>query len=176
MWYEPNEHPHFVSMIKKGDIFFDVGAMIGYYCLLAAGHGASKVFAFEIIEEYTKFIRRTFKENNINGEVFNCAIGGEGEVLFEDTLARNKAKTIQLDTIAQSVGYPTVMKMDIEGYELDALRTAEELLKRKPRIDISIHPLYLEKKGQLEYNVIELLNNYGYKKLWQYQDTHFYQV
>ncbi len=63
--------------------------------------------------------------------------------------------------------------MDIEGYELDALRNAHEILLRKPALDISIHSSFLLSRGQSTEDVLTLLGGYGYRIIWSGGDTYF---
>lgn len=175
MYYEPNENPHFLKMIKEGDVFFDVGAMIGYYCLLAAGHGAKRVIAIEIIKEFADFTKKTFKKNNIDGMVLNYAVGKTGQIIYENELTKNTSPTTSLDDLCELYGFPDVVKMDIEGHEFNALNTAKKLLANHPRLDISIHPAFLKEHNQTKQGVVELLKSHGYKEVAQYSDTHFYK-
>ncbi len=81
---------------------------------------------------------------------------------------------LSLDEFAKEHGiYPDIMKMDIEGFELDALRNAHEILMRKPAINISVHPAFLEARGQSSKEVLDLLANYGYRIIWRSAETYF---
>ncbi len=176
MTYEPIEREHFLGLLEKGDIFFDVGANIGYYSLLAAGHGAKKVFAFEILDEYASIAEKAFKLNHIDGEVIRCGVGkGDTPISFNDSLAGKSGRTpLALDDFSKKSGmYPDVIKMDIEGFEGEALQYATEILKRKPSIDISVHSKFLEEKGTSGEAVLSLLAGFGYRVQYEYGGTHF---
>ncbi len=175
MFYEPIEFPKFKEILVGRKIFFDVGANIGYYSYLAVAGGVKQVVAFEFMEEYAAFTRDAFRRNHIPGEVINKGVGNPGaQASYSDPLAGVTGNMLSLDEFAKERGiYPDIMKMDIEGFELDALRNAHEILMRKPAIDISVHPAYLEARGQSAKEVLDLLANYGYRIMWSGGDTYF---
>lgn len=127
------------------------------------------------MEEYANYIRDGFIKNNIPGEVINKGVGNPGEqTSYADPLANVTGNLMSLDQYASANNiYPDIIKMDIEGYELDALRNAHQILVRKPVINISIHPSFLEKRGQSADEVLKLLADYGYKIIWSCSDTYF---
>jgi len=174
IWYEPTEFPYFKELLIGRKIFFDVGANIGYYSYLAAAAGIQRIVAFEFMEEYASFTKEAFSKNQIPGQVINKGVGNPGEkTRYADHFACCGGKTLSLDDFARENNiYPDIMKMDIEGYELDALRNAKEILLRKPAIDISIHPSYLTDRGQSAQEVLDLLAEYGYRKIWGGSDTY----
>jgi FkbM family methyltransferase len=58
---------------------------------------------------------------------------------------------------------PTVVKIDIEGFEFQALKGATRLLALvRPKILIEIHPYQLALSGDGEDDVFELLSQHGY--------------
>lgn len=174
-FYEPIEAPHFKDLLKGRKIFFDVGANIGYYSYLAAASGVEKIVAFEFMEEYASFTRKVFEIKSIQGDVINRGVGNPAEqTRYFDPTASVAGKTISLDEFSKENNiYPDIMKMNIEGYELDTLRNVHEILLRKPTIDISIHPRFLEDRGQNVQQLLDLLAGYGYKIIWVVCDTYF---
>jgi FkbM family methyltransferase len=175
MFYEPVEAPYFKELLIGRKTFFDVGANIGYYSYLAAAAGVKRIVAFEFMREYAKFTSEAFKLNHVPGEVINRGVGKPGEeTSYSDPLAGVSGPTLSLDEYARENNvYPDIIKMDIEGYELDALRNAHEILVRKPVIDISIHSSFLVGRGQSAEDVLNLLEKYGYRTIWSGDDTYF---
>lgn len=175
MDYEPKEKPYFENILKGKKVFFDIGANIGYYSFLAAAGGAEKIVAFEFMKEYADFAESAFAMNNIPAIVVKRGVGnpGGGEK-YSDPLASTEGNTISLDEFAERSGiYPDIMKMDIEGFELDALKNAKKILSRRPDLDISIHPEFLKRRGHSEEEVLSLLSGYGYKIIWNGGGTYF---
>lgn len=175
LYYEPGEVPYFRELLKGRNTFFDVGANIGFYSYLAAAAGVRKIVAFELTPEYATFTRESFKRNRISGEVVNQAVGNPlGRASYSDPLAGADGEALSLDEYARTNNaYPDIIKMDIEGYELDALRNAHEILLRKPALDISIHSSFLLSRGQSTEDVLTLLAGYGYRITWSGDDTYF---
>ena len=152
-----------------------MGANIGFYSYLAAAGGVKKIVAFEFMKEYASFTQEAFQRNQIPGEVINKGVGNPNqEAKYSDPLAIVSGELLSLDEFAKNHDtYPDIMKMDIEGFELDALKNAHEILLRKPALDISIHPAFLKSRGQSAEEVLDLLAGYGYRIIWSGGDTYF---
>jgi len=174
-FYEPIEYQHFIEIVREKKVFFDVGANIGWYSYLAAHAGVERIVAFEFMSEYANFISENFKKQNIPATVINKGVGSPSAIeKYSDPLAKTSGALISLDEYAKANNvWPDIMKMDIEGFELDALRNAHEILLRKPALDISLHDRFLLDRGQSENEVLSLLNGYGYRILWQGGGTYF---
>lgn len=174
-FYEPIEFQHFIEIVREKKVFFDVGANIGWYSYLAADAGVERIVAFEFMNEYANFISENFKIQNIPATVINKGVGSPSAIeKYSDPLAKISGALISLDEYAKASNvWPDIMKMDIEGFELDALKNAHEILLRKPALDISLHDRFLLDRGQSENEVLSLLNGYGYRILWQGGGTYF---
>lgn len=175
MFYEPMEYGRFNELLAGRQVFFDVGANIGFYSYLAAAGGIKRIVAFEFMKEYACFTRCVFQRNKIPGEVINKGVGSPNQMAkYSDPLAGVFGELLSLDEFAKMHDvYPDILKMDIEGFELDALKSAHEILSRKPVIDISLHPAYLKARGQSADEVLKLLAGYGYRILWEGDNTYF---
>lgn len=175
MFYEPNEYGHFKNMVEGKKVFFDLGAHIGWYCLLANGLGVESSYAFEIVDSFANIAEKNFKLNNIKGSVFRIALGIPGtKIDFKQSIYSGSNIAISLDEFCETHNiFPDIIKMDIEGAELDSLRFMDKILSKHPTIDISIHPAYLKERGQSEEEVLVLLKKYGYKIIWSGNNTYF---
>ena len=176
MIYEPIELPIFEKFIKNKNCFFDIGCNIGYYSHIAAAYGVKKIVAFEFMPEYSKFAQKSFFENKIPVQMINRGVGDPIKKLnYGDPLAQfSNNNLVSLDNFAfENNIYPDFIKMDIEGSEFDALKNAHEVLSKKPDLNISVHPLYLNDRGQDTKDLFNLLDSYGYKIIWSGGDTYF---
>ena len=175
MFYEPNEYKLYKQMMVGKKVFFDIGAHIGWYCLVANGLGVESSYAFEIVEYFAKIIKRNFKLNGVGGEVFRVALGIPGtKVDFKQSFFSGNNTAISLDDFCETHNvWPDVIKIDIEGAELDALRAMSKVLARHPAIHISIHSGFLKKRNQDDKEVLELLHAYGYRVVYSNEDTYF---
>lgn len=147
-----------LSLVKKfaqdNDTFFDVGANIGVYTLLASqlvGKGG-QVHSFEPLSDANELLHSNIKLNQCENVTINpVAIGeenGEVEIYINAQNALSslgntnrgkiiKSQTVQiltLDTYAKGAGISKIdfLKIDVEGFEGHVLRGAEKLIDASP--------------------------------------------
>jgi FkbM family methyltransferase len=177
---EPEQTASIARALSPGDVFFDVGANVGYYTLLASGRVGEqgRVVAFEPVVRNLAFLHRHLELNrarNVTVLPFACA-GESGYGFFEagDTVATGHlagsdrggappaaatpVHLVTIDGMVRLLGLrPTVMKIDVEGAEHDVLRGASETLATcRPRIFLSIH------SDRLRTDCLALLRRHGY--------------
>jgi FkbM family methyltransferase len=136
---------HFIKE-KKIDYFLDIGSCWGIYSL-QIGHKNPeiKVFAFDVFEKNIERLKRMAKINRINNiKLFNNAIGNEkGVKIFsvnekyspnfsKDLNGKYQIKVYQnkLDNLLNFSNKKIVIKIDVERSELEALKGAENLLRK----------------------------------------------
>lgn len=135
----------FTQHLKSGDVFYDIGANVGFFSIIAAKlvGDRGKVYAFEPGLGNAKSIRHNARLNNFDRiEVIEKAVShtsGEGQLLLAKysgghALATADAPpdlagevTVDLvcidDLIAQhKIAPPNFVKVDVEGAELDVLK------------------------------------------------------
>ncbi len=156
---EPEQTNALAAMLSPGQVFFDIGANIGYYTILASRrvgpHG--RVFAFEPAIRNMVYLYRHTEINKARNVTFipaacsdeisllhfatgqNCATGH----LITRPEARNSTPVpgLTVDSVVECVGLsPHVMKIDVEGAELAVLKGARNtLLHAKPGLLLSTH-------------------------------------
>jgi len=179
--------------LKPGDTFWDVGANVGLFSLLAARivgpHGS--VVSFEPAPDVFKLLCQNIEDSR-SIRAFQYGIGNnDGSALMsvqgttsagsfiEEVveLARHYYPDVpvvkesvvvhKLDTLLNDIKpLPTLVKIDIEGFEVEALKGADRLLRSvRPAFIIEIHPLQLKLSGSSEDELLELLrdHNYGFE-------------
>ena len=148
----------FTQHLKAGDVFYDIGANVGFFTIIAAKlvGNTGKVYAFEPGQGNASSIRHNAQLNNFTHvEVIEKAVShssGEGQLLLAQysgghALATADAPpdlagevTVDLvsidDLIAQKqIQPPNFVKVDVEGAELDVLKGMTETIKTyKPTI------------------------------------------
>ena len=169
--------------IRPGDVYFDIGSCIGLHALHAALLGA-KVVAFEPDPSFRRQLVRNIKINNLRRRVrvIGWAVSDKRgkATLFTDGVEGNspslilvgnrKSVSIETNTLDNAVirgglSAPTIMKMDIEGAEILAIKGMQKLLSLEtaPRcIYIEFHPKHLEGFGSSIDECIGLLRSAGY--------------
>jgi FkbM family methyltransferase len=171
------------GFIKNGGTFLDIGANIGYYSLMAANLGATKIIGVEpnpiVLDRFKANIKFNGFERQI--KTFQIGIGEKqgaldlrlsqadmgGSSILNTTLNSDKIKIkiIPLSELLKKQGVTKVdvLKIDIEGFEDKALFPYFETLDKKhyPRLII------MEDSSQKDWNgnILEWLLSNGYRVL-----------
>ncbi len=144
--YERELAAHIRELCVPGSTCFDLGSGSGFYALVFANRGASRVLAVEADPSTCERLRRNVAANPAltdTIEVSELRVGPEAG----------------LDELAYGPGgfVPDLVKMDVEGNEVAALRGAERLLaERRPHMIIETH------SQDLDAGCHWLLTDHGY--------------
>lgn len=161
--WEPNVEHTIVTALRPGDIAIDVGANVGYHTLAMAGAVGSRgqIHAFEANPDLMRLLRATVRVNGVDWvSLYECAAldqsgtvalatapehYGSGHII-NDTRSSDHDATysirvdvpaVTLDAVlADRVRSVDLIRMDIEGSEPLALRGAETLIRRSPKLKI----------------------------------------
>lgn len=157
--YEKDSLDALLSATNDGDTVFDVGANIGYYaCILGARFPNSMVHAFEMSERNSRILRRNIELNRLNNVlVHNVAIAERSKTghyirnylgsavleLIDDSVSDTSDDIVDIPTISlddfcnQNGLVPRIVKLDIEGGELNALNGMMRILS-KNNVDLFV--------------------------------------
>lgn len=149
--FEAEEVAAFLELIESHDTVLDIGANVGFYSCLAASRG-KHVVSFEPSPRNLNFLYRNLSENKFScAEVFPVGLAGHsglgriygfgGISSFVPGWAQAAATQYSLvpvttlDAMAATrfQGQKLLIKMDVEGLELDVLGGATETLNLHPR-------------------------------------------
>lgn len=149
--------------VRPGDVVIDVGANIGLFTKYAIDKGAVKVICFEPdpynlemlkenskihgMKKFTKIIKKGVWSNNgkrkfisYNNRKGSCHFIDCNEFSVADGYSTFNLPLTTLDKELKNVERVDVIKMDIEGAEYEALKGAQETIrKHKPRLAISVY-------------------------------------
>ena len=179
-FYEYKVMKVFEKLAKDSKVIVDVGANIGKYTILAGKtNPTAKVIAIEPEKENCKLLNKNIILNDLEISVIEEAVGNkEGEMkmylnninnrghslsekFVNETKERKKkydssiqVKVNTLDNLFESID---LLKIDIEGFELEVLEGSKRLLAEKKikKMIIEIDDFNLE-------SIKKLLNKYGY--------------
>lgn len=149
--YEPSEAGAFLDLLGRHETVIDIGANVGLYSCLAASRG-KHVISFEPSPRNLKYLYRNLTDNGLCGvEVFPLGLakqpglsrlyGFGGIASFVPGWAqadRRRFSIVPVTTLDAMVadrfkGRRLLIKMDVEGFELDVLAGAERTLGLDPR-------------------------------------------
>ncbi len=134
-----------LHLLRPGDWFFDIGANVGAYTLLASGVRRAASVAIEPVESTSHLLNRNVDLNGLESlvHVILAAAGAvKGELSFtsgEDTtnhvIADNElvetgaiiVPVITVDSLLAK-GLPVLIKIDVEGFETEVIRGMEKTL------------------------------------------------
>jgi FkbM family methyltransferase len=189
--YEAPVEQILLSNLRPGTVFYDVGAHIGVFSLIAArnlgAHGS--VFVFEPDPYNVRRIREHASRNQLDAiQIIPkavCSTVGRLRfqrasfqssmnrgVLVEDVSAGKESsievESMTLDAFAQEHGLPNLIKIDVEGSEAAVLHGSEEIFRSaKPLLVCEIH------HEQASSDVTGWLRVRGYMFHWLESSTNF---
>lgn len=177
-----------VNEASQSKVFFDVGGHIGLYSIPIAKlqNDNGVVHTFEPASHNYKMLKKHVALNSLkNVSLNNVLVGAEANdnVAFkEDSTGINpmnsladvdktegndiiSKKMIKLDEYCkENQIYPNVMKIDVEGAEVQVLKGAMEVIKKSsPTIYLSLHPKHIVSLGDSMSDITDILNEVGYK-------------
>ena len=148
-WYvtlpDFDEQMFLLRFLRAGDRFLDVGANAGAFSVMAASSGCLAA-AFEPVPETFERLKANARLNAHIGsiEVMPKAVGaqegvmhmttrlGTGNHLIEETDGVADSVAVQVTTLdawAATHGFPSFIKIDVEGHELEVIQGGADLLR-----------------------------------------------
>ena len=145
--------------LQKDDLFYDIGANVGVYTILASQIKEAKTVSIEPLPlTYEKLLDNININRLTNVVSKNIGVSFEQSKLYftsnKDTMnsvaleSDDETQEVIVDTldnIAHEYGIPNAIKIDVEGYESNVLDGAKNLL-RDDRLEVII--LELNGSGQ----------------------------
>lgn len=151
--------------LNPGDVFYDIGANIGFYSTIAARLVGSNghVYAFEPFSQSAQAARKNAAINHFdNVTVIVTAVSSRSGIIFLDTegpstrhfsvsgdcaQGRLKIKAITIDDFLETSAArpPNLVMIDVEGAELDVLQGMMRTLRsHRPVLMVEVHWLGTE--------------------------------
>jgi len=185
---EPEVLAALKSLARPGGVVLDIGANVGLFSLLMARWAGKtgRVLAFEPAPESLQALRTHIQLNLLTDRIaaIGCAVSDTtGEAKFyahsfngENTLSAAFARrvpvarpvlvpvtTVDAFCAAHRIA-PALLKVDIEGFEIHALRGAKETLRRhRPAVVVELHPMNWPEIGVSRDQAEQTLSELGYR-------------
>lgn len=193
--YENNFDKQMMMSISENDVVWDVGANIGYFTQKFAEKVGEngRIIAFEpaqssyltLVENCSKYKNVHcnnlalsnksgsfyFKESSIDNDPTNCLVD-------EGTLNAEKVDVASGDelVINNKIPTPNVIKIDVEGYELEVIEGIKKMLLNPilKKIFIEIHFFELNKRGlkTAATDIVKTITDSGFIVTWT-DPSHF---
>lgn len=189
--WEPHVGREILSRLTRGSVFLDVGANIGWFTLLAADHlqkaGGGEVIAIEANPKVAMYLSSSVLASGLENivrilpyavsdrfDAVQMSTSEEGNVgglsigrITGEERSRSHVvmPTIPLDVLLADLPRCDVIKMDIEGAELGAIRGFEKTLERlSPAIVMEINKDALKWVSETTITgMVSKMTSLGYK-------------
>lgn len=178
--YEFEDSIFLLHFVSDKDLFFDVGSNLGHYSLLLSGIKGCDSYAFEPVPDTYDQMVRNIELNQLQSKIHikNIGFAEHEDTLFFTThrgtmnrIAKQKTnssvavKVTSLDAFCkQESKIPTVLKIDVEGFEYFVLKGASSLLST-PELKVLL--IEFNSSGHHygidDETVFEILTSYGFK-------------
>jgi len=140
-----------LHLLREGDDFIDIGANSGSYTLLASSFSQAKCLSIEPVESTFRRLTANLELNRVGHLVHavNLAVGSSKGFLRMTTNSNTTNRVIldkhevegiliettTLDDLTLNIN-PIIIKIDVEGWELEVLKGAEMTLQKKSLVAI----------------------------------------
>ena len=188
--WEPILSEYVINNISSADVFYDIGANVGYFSILAAKANA-KVLAFEPdpvnVERiwYHQKINQLDKlevnhmgigEENKNLQFYRASILNNGQSGF---INRNAVESMSVAVFTldyliydQNFPKPNFLKIDTEGWELKVLKGATKLLTLDPPKTIIFEWDGIGENSENVDSISQFLSQFNYQITQILNDDH----
>lgn len=181
--YEPDVTDFILNNLKKGDVFMDIGANIGYFSILASKRvgNSGEIYAYEPNPVTLNRLKRNISINQIeNIYVKPFAVSNSRESInfyipkFKNSGMSSlrgienskvvKVNTIILDDRLNQLPKIKLIKLDIEGAEHLAISGMVKLLRRdKPMLLLELTDEFLKEFDSSAFKLLQFLSSFGYR-------------
>ncbi len=179
--HEPKSTEYLKAILKKNMLVIDIGANIGYYALIEAKAGA-KVIAFEPTPKNIEILKKNIEINKFENQILvsdkaisdkkgteklylGFSNSGNSMIPLNENHILIKSVTLDEYLSKQNIKKVDIIRMDIEGGELKAVKGMEKLLTENPpkHLFIELHPVQLASTGYSIKEITEIIYSFGYE-------------
>lgn len=180
-WHGAHDLKILQSLLRPGDTMIDIGANVGSHSIpLAKRLGdTTRVYAFEAHPRVFQYLQANAKLNRLtNLYLYPYALGEhEGEVRFTDLHTDDLNRVASETADAPAICVPmrpldsfecahqpiTLIKLDVEGYELFVLRGGEQALHHTQLLYVEVCDSHTEAYGYRVRDLAHFLRERGWR-------------
>ncbi|WP_307311731.1 FkbM family methyltransferase [Neobacillus driksii] len=179
-YYEEEVLTNFIDYIPHHGVIYDIGANIGNHTLFFSKYvKPSKIVSFEPSKTLFNALSENVRINKLNNvQMINSAVGEKSEkgiLKFNTTNSGASNMEINADGDVEIVKIddlelesPDFIKMDVEGFELQALKGMEIVLSEEAPV------IWVEIQPENFYDVDQYLSGLGYILIDRWLDNYIY--
>ena len=181
-----SDEEFYIKYLREGDVVIDAGANIGVCTLLSSNilGNKGKVFSFEPLKKTYHYLKRNVKiSKHQNIKIFNIVLSDKKEnigftdhyvsdINHVDKNQKTKVELIDLDsTLAkEKIEKINLFKIDVEGYELFALKGAVNTIKKTDLIYFESAERSFNRFGYSAGEIIIFLEGEGFD-VYKYKNS-----
>ena len=177
---EPDWTGFVLHYLRSDDVFYDVGANIGIFTILGGVVRNAECVAFEPVPETFSYLEQNLRLNGSPKTIrlLNQGVGKERRTLRftsnegatnhvlaagEQSRGAIELPVTTLEDAVQSYSSPSVLKVDVEGFEHDVLQGAKSVLE-SPGLNVVMLELrnHGARYGYNENEIHDMMYDYGF--------------
>lgn len=172
------------AFLQEGDVFVDCGAHLGTLTITGSKQVGlkGKVIACEPTPTTFSYLKKNLADNSChNVQLHKLAVGEKiRSVMFKtsyisdmnhiDEKGNVEVQMTTLDHLLKDEKAITLLKLDVEGQELEALMGAQSILPKVSAIYFESAPETLKRMGYTLVDIMNLLSPFGFKVYEQHDD------
>ncbi len=185
-----------LNIVRKGDIVFECGGHHGLTAILLSNwvENEGRLVTFEPMANNVEIIKQNISLNNLKNVVVEhkCVGCTEEKVTFYKQsnssiipkeltkmsvfkkllYGGEEVEIIPLDSYADRTNIrPNVLKIDVEGYEVEVLKGAKNILQTAPKLCIEVHTDLLPRYGTSIKELLSVIDLSRYQCWVQWEMT-----
>lgn len=189
--YENSFDQQMMAQVSQNDIVWDIGANVGFFTTKFAEKVGEdgQVYAFEpannsflSLVENCKACKNVFGKNMALSDKSGYLYFRESEIANDPTnslVDENHPNSVKVQVVTgdelietNTIPLPNIVKIDVEGYEIDVIQGMKNMLSIRDRgvrgIFIEVHFFELNKRGlsTAVSNIVDILEQLGFSLKW----------
>jgi FkbM family methyltransferase len=181
-WFHAAQNPtweldEFSWLVRPGDRILEIGCHHGFLSMMLAhriGPDGS-LFAIDANPENAMIAGSQFSLNGLSNcaakhlaagdrsEVLEMAWRTNSHVVYDGEIAtKYSVQAMTGDELDKLYGPFDLIKIDVEGFEVSVLKGCRQLLERKPKMILEVHPEMIANYGSTLSGVWSILEPYRY--------------